>query len=88
MTRKVSPGMVERGGGHIINIGSIAGSELYPGGNVYCATKFAVRGLTLGMRIDTLGTGVRVSSVDPGLVNTEFGTVRFHGDKKRGYWGC
>ena len=83
VTRKVAPGMVERGSGHIINIGSIAGSETYPGGNVYCTTKFGVRGLTMGMRIDMLGTGVRVSSVDPGLVNTEFGTVRFHGDKTR-----
>ena len=83
VTRKVTPGMVERGAGHVIHIGSISGEEVYPGGNVYCATKFAVRGLTKGMRIDFLGTGVRVSSVDPGLVNTEFGTVRFHGDKNR-----
>jgi len=83
VTRKVSPGMVKRGSGHIINIGSISGTEVYPGGQVYCATKFAVHGLTKGMRIDFLGTGVRVSSIDPGLVNTEFGTVRFHGDKNR-----
>jgi serine 3-dehydrogenase len=83
VTRTVLPGMVERGTGHVINIGSIAGREAYPNGNVYCATKHAVTGLNRCMAIDTLGTGVRVSSVDPGLVETEFSTVRFHGDSER-----
>jgi 3-hydroxy acid dehydrogenase/malonic semialdehyde reductase len=83
VTRSVLPGMVERGCGHVINIGSIAGHEVYPGGNVYCATKHAVTALNRGLAIDTLGTGVRVSSVDPGMVETEFSVVRFHGDRKR-----
>ncbi len=83
VTRKITPGMVERGSGHVIHIGSISGTEVYPGGNVYCATKFGVRALTMGMRVDLLGTGVRVSSVDPGLVETEFATVRYHGDTAR-----
>jgi serine 3-dehydrogenase len=83
VTRAVLPGMIERGAGHVINIGSIAGHESYRGGNVYCATKHAVAGLNRGLAIDTLGTGVRVSSVDPGLVETEFSDVRFHGDTER-----
>jgi serine 3-dehydrogenase len=83
VTRAVLRGMVERGKGHVINIGSIAGHESYAGGNVYCATKHAVTGLTRALAIDTLGSGVRVSSVDPGLVETEFSTVRFHGDRNR-----
>jgi serine 3-dehydrogenase len=83
VTRAVLPGMVDRGHGHVINIGSIAGHEVYPGGNVYCATKHAVTALNRGLAIDTLGTGIRVSSVDPGLVETEFSLVRFHGDTKR-----
>ncbi len=83
VTRAVLPGMVERDRGHIINIGSIAGREVYPRGNVYCASKHAVRALTRGMQIDVLGTHVRVSSVDPGLVETEFSTVRFRGDEQR-----
>jgi len=83
VTRAVLPGMVERGSGHVINIGSIAGHEVYPSGNVYCATKHAVAALTRAMGIDLLGTGVRVSSVDPGMVKTEFSTVRFHGDEAR-----
>ncbi|MBM3297147.1 MAG: SDR family NAD(P)-dependent oxidoreductase, partial [Candidatus Aminicenantes bacterium] len=74
---------VRRGSGHVINIGSLAGRETYPGGNVYCATKFAVRALSQGLRMDLLGTGVRVSSVDPGMVATEFSLVRFHGDGDR-----
>jgi serine 3-dehydrogenase len=75
--------MVRRGRGHVINIGSIAGHETYAGGNVYCATKHAVTGLNRALAIDTLGSGVRVSCVDPGLVETEFSTVRFHGDRDR-----
>ena len=83
VTRAVLPGMVARGRGHVINIGSIAGHESYRGGSVYCATKHAVAGLYRALAIDTLGSGVRVSSVDPGLVETEFSTVRFHGDRDR-----
>ncbi len=83
VTRVVLPGMVKRRRGHIINIGSIAGHQVYPNGNVYCATKFAVRALTQGLKMDLLGTGVRVCSVSPGLVQTEFSEVRFHGDRER-----
>lgn len=83
VTRTVLPGMIDRGCGHVINIGSIAGHEVYPGGNVYCATKHAVTAINRSLAIDTLGTGIRVSSVDPGLVETEFSVVRFHGDQKR-----
>jgi len=83
VTRAVLPRMVERGSGHVINIGSIAGHEVYPGGNVYCATKHAVAALNRALGIDLLGTGVRVSSVDPGLVETEFSIVRFHGNVER-----
>jgi len=83
VSRAVIPGMVKRGNGHIINIGSIAGREVYPGGNVYCATKFAVDALSKGMRLDLSGTGLRVSQVSPGMVETEFSLVRFRGDKER-----
>jgi 3-hydroxy acid dehydrogenase / malonic semialdehyde reductase len=83
VSRTVIPGMVARGSGHVINIGSIAGREVYPNGAAYCASKYAVGALTKGMRIDLNGTGVQVSTVDPGLVNTEFSQVRFHGDQKR-----
>jgi serine 3-dehydrogenase len=83
VTRAVLPGMVQRGRGHIINIGSIAGHEVYPGGSVYCASKHAVTAINRALAVDTLGTGVRVSSVDPGLVETEFSLVRFHGDATR-----
>lgn len=83
ISRTLLPAMVERSSGHVINIGSIAGREVYPNGAVYCASKHAVDALTKGMRIDLNGTGVKVSSVDPGLVDTEFSRVRFHGDQER-----
>lgn len=83
MTRAIAPGMVSRGKGHIINIGSIAGHITYPGGSVYCATKAAVKSISEGLKQDLLATPVRVSSVDPGLVETEFSRVRFHGDAER-----
>lgn len=83
VTRAVLPSMVERNSGHVINIGSIAGQQTYPAGNVYSATKFAVTGLTRSLKMDLLGTAVRISSVDPGLVETEFSEVRFRGDKER-----
>lgn len=83
VTRVVVPGMVARGSGHIVNIGSIAGKEVYPNGNVYCATKHAVDALTKGMRIDLLPHGIKVSQVCPGAVETEFSLIRFHGDAAR-----
>jgi len=83
MTRAVLPHMVERDSGHVINIGSIAGRWVYPKGAVYNATKFAVRALSEAMNIDLLGTRIRVSSVDPGLTETEFSDVRFDGDADR-----
>ncbi len=82
-SRAVVPGMVKRGSGHIINIGSIAGHEVYPNGSVYCASKHAVDALTKGLRLDLVDTPIRVSTVDPGLVETEFSLVRFHGDEER-----
>lgn len=83
VTRIVSPGMVERQSGHIINIGSTAGHEVYTYGNVYSATKFAVKSLTQSFRLDMLDKGIKVSSVDPGMVYTEFSKVRFSGDESR-----
>jgi len=83
MTRSIVPQMVERGSGHIINVGSIAGHQTYPKGNVYCATKAAVRTLSEGLKQDLLGTPVRVSCVDPGLVETEFSLVRFRGEAEK-----
>ncbi len=83
MTRAVSPGMVGRGVGHIINVGSSAGKEVYPNGNVYCGTKHAVEALTQGMRMDLVKHGLRVSSVSPGHVETEFALVRFDGNEER-----
>jgi oxidoreductase, short chain dehydrogenase/reductase family len=83
MTRLIVPKMVERNSGHIINIGSVAGDAAYAGGNVYCATKAAVKTITDGLRIDVAHTAVRVTNVKPGLVETHFSNVRFHGDDKR-----
>lgn len=83
VTRVISPIMVERQSGHIINIGSTAGHEVYTYGNVYSATKFAVKSLTQSFRLDMLDKGIKVSSVDPGMVYTEFSKVRFSGDESR-----
>jgi serine 3-dehydrogenase len=83
VTRCVLPRMIERKQGHVINLGSIAGHQVYPAGNVYCATKFAVNALSHAIRMDVHGTGVRVCSIEPGLVQTEFSEVRFHGDTER-----
>ncbi|MFP5236952.1 MAG: SDR family NAD(P)-dependent oxidoreductase [Acidobacteriota bacterium] len=83
VTRAVVPGMVVRGHGHIINLGSTAGELTYPGGAVYCATKAAERSINDGLRQDVLGTPIRVTTVDPGMVETDFSLVRFHGDSER-----
>lgn len=83
VTKAALPNMLQRNQGHIINIGSIAGHEVYPNGAVYCATKHAVKALSAGLKMDVLGTKIRVSSVDPGMVATEFSEVRFHGDKEK-----
>ena len=83
MTRLIVPGMVERNQGHIINIGSVAGDAAYAGGNVYCATKAAVKAITDGLRIDVAHTAIRVTNIKPGLVETNFSNIRFHGDEQR-----
>jgi NADP-dependent 3-hydroxy acid dehydrogenase YdfG len=83
VTRAVVPGMVVRGHGHIVNMGSTAGEITYPNGAVYCATKAAEKAITDGLRQDVLGTPVRVTSIDPGMVETDFSLVRFHGDAGR-----
>lgn len=83
MTRLIVPGMVERNSGHIINVGSVAGDAAYAGGNVYCATKAAVKALSDGLRIDVANTAVRVTNLKPGLVETNFSNIRFYGDTDR-----
>ncbi len=83
ITRQVAPLMIASGSGHIVNIGSIAGRQTYENGAVYCASKHAVNALSQGMRIDLLKHGIKVSQIRPGMVDTEFSTVRFHGDQAR-----
>jgi NADP-dependent 3-hydroxy acid dehydrogenase YdfG len=83
VSRAVLPQMVERGRGHVVNVGSLAGHQTYPGGAVYSATKYAVRAITDALRYDVLGKGIRVSNVEPGLAETEFSEVRFKGDRVR-----
>lgn len=83
VSREIIPSMTERQSGHIINLGSIAGKEVYPSGNVYCASKFAVDALTRGMRMDLNAFGIKVTSINPGMVETEFALVRFKGDQEK-----
>ena len=83
VTRQIAPLMIQNGKGHIINVASLAGKQTYPKGNVYCATKFAVDALSQSMRIDMLEHGIRVTNIAPGLVETEFSLVRFHGNAER-----
>lgn len=83
ISRAVIPGMISRGRGHIVNIGSTAGKEVYPGGNVYCASKFAVDAINQAMRIDLNKTGIRVGAVNPGLTQTNFSKVRFKEDEEK-----
>ena len=83
VSKELMPGMIERKRGHIINIGSIAGKEVYPNGNVYCASKFAVDAITQGMRFDLNPYGIKVTGIHPGMVDTEFSLVRFKGDEER-----
>ncbi len=83
MIRTFLPGMIARNAGHVVNLGSIAGEMVYPKGNVYCATKYALKAITDGGNLDLVDTNVRMSSVDPGLVETEFSLVRFRGDRAR-----
>ena len=82
MTRQVLPSMMENKDGHIVNIGSVAGKHVYPGGAVYCSTKFAVRAFSDALRLDVMGKGVRVTNIEPGMVNTEFSLVRLKDQKK------
>ena len=83
VTRQVVPSMVAKGRGHIVNLGSVAGRWVYPGGGVYCATKHAVKALSEGLRMDLLGKNVRVTNIEPGMVETEFSVVRYKGDEAR-----
>lgn len=83
ISKLIIPGMIERESGHIVNISSIAGIEVYPNGSVYCASKHAVNAITKGMRIDLVKHGIRVSSISPGLAETEFSIVRYHGDEDK-----
>jgi len=83
VTKAILPSMVKRRSGHVVNIGSIAGKEVYPNGNVYCASKHAVDAINNGMRMDLNGTGVKVTAINPGLVETEFSLVRFKGDEEK-----
>ena len=83
MTRLIVPGMVARNSGHVINVGSVAGDAAYAGGNIYCATKAAVKALTDGLRIDVADTAIRVTNLKPGLVETNFSNIRFKGDEAR-----
>ncbi len=83
VTRAIMPGMLERNSGHIINIGSIAGREVYPGGAVYCATKHALHALSKGMKMDCHGTPIRVTEIQPGLVETEYSVVRYAGNQQK-----
>ncbi len=83
ISKLIIPGMIKNQSGHIVNISSIAGIEVYPGGHVYCATKHAVNALTKGMRIDLVKHGIRVSSISPGMAETEFSLVRYHGDAEK-----
>ncbi|NDP21651.1 MAG: SDR family NAD(P)-dependent oxidoreductase [Paludibacter sp.] len=83
MTKLIVPGMIEKQSGHIINISSIAGIEVYPNGSVYCASKHAVNAITKGLRIDLVKYGIKVSSISPGMAETEFSVVRYHGDEEK-----
>ena len=83
VTRLIVPGMVSRNSGHIINVGSIAGQEVYPGGNIYCASKHAVHAISQALRMELVDTPLRVTEIAPGMVETEFSIVRFHGDKEK-----
>ncbi|MDO9153451.1 MAG: SDR family NAD(P)-dependent oxidoreductase [Paludibacter sp.] len=83
ITKLIVPGMIERKSGHIVNISSIAGIEVYPNGGVYCATKHAVNAITKGLRLDLVKHGIKVSSISPGMVETEFSLVRYHGDEQK-----
>jgi len=83
ITKLIVPGMIEQQSGHIINISSIAGIEVYPNGSVYCASKHAVNAITKGLRIDLIQHGIKVSSVSPGMAETEFSIIRYHGDEEK-----